>query len=48
MSNWILRATENDLTPVYEQMHKELLRREVLHADETIAGAPRTGEGTAE
>ncbi len=35
MSNWILRATENDLTPVYEQMHKELLRREVLHADET-------------
>ncbi len=35
MSNWILRATENYLTPVYEQMHKELLRREVLHADET-------------
>ena len=35
MSNWILRATENYLAPVYEQMHKELLRREVLHADET-------------
>ena len=35
MSNWILRATEDYLTPVYEQMHKELLSRDVLHADET-------------
>lgn len=35
MSNWILKATEDYLTPVYEQLHKELLKREVLHADET-------------
>lgn len=35
MSNWILRAAEDYLTPVYEQLHKELLRRDVLHADET-------------
>ena len=35
MSNWILRATEDYLTPVYEQLHKELLKRDVLHADET-------------
>ena len=35
MSNWILRATEDYLMPVYEQMHKELLSRDVLHADET-------------
>jgi len=35
MSNWILKATEDYLTPVYEQLHKELLTREVLHADET-------------
>ena len=35
MSNWILRATEDYLTPVYEQPHKELLKRDVLHADET-------------
>ena len=35
MSNWILKATENYLTPVYEQLHKELLMRDVLHADET-------------
>ena len=35
MSNWILRATEDYLTPVYKQLHKELLKRDVLHADET-------------
>ena len=35
MSNWILRATEDYLKPVYEQLHKELLMRDVLHADET-------------
>ena len=35
MSNWILRASEDYLTPVYEQLHRELLARDVLHADET-------------
>lgn len=35
MSNWILKATEDYLTPVYEQLHREFLKREVLHADET-------------
>ena len=35
MSNWILRATEEYLTPVYKQLHRELLNRDVLHADET-------------
>ena len=35
MSNWILKATEDYLTPVYEHLHKELLKRDVLHADET-------------
>jgi len=35
MSNWVLRAAEDYLTPVYEQLHTELLKREVLHADET-------------
>ena len=35
MSNWILKATEDYLTPVYNHLHKELLSREVLHADET-------------
>ena len=35
MSNWILKATEDYPAPVYEQLHKELLKRDVLHADET-------------
>ncbi len=35
MSNWILRAAEDYLAPVYEYLHRELLKREVLHADET-------------
>jgi len=35
MSNWILKATEDYLAPVYEQLHKELLARDILHADET-------------
>ena len=34
-SNWMLRATEDYLAPVYKQLHKELLARDVLHADET-------------
>ena len=36
MSNWILKATEDYLTPVYEQLRKQLLKRDVLHADETM------------
>lgn len=35
MSNWILRATEDYLTPIYDRLHEELRKREVLHADET-------------
>lgn len=35
MSNWVLKASADYLKPVYEQLHKELLTHEVLHADET-------------
>ncbi len=35
MSNWFVWSAKHLLTPVYEQLHKELLKREVLHADET-------------
>ena len=35
MSNWLLWAAKHLLTPVYERLHQELLKREVLHADET-------------
>lgn len=35
MSNWVLRAVEDHLLPVYEELHRQLVKREVLHADET-------------
>lgn len=35
MSNWILRCAKDWLKPVYDELHRQLLQREVLHADET-------------
>ena len=36
MSNWLIRATEDWLLPIYKQLHIELLKRDVLHADESV------------
>jgi transposase len=35
MSNWLIRATEDWLKPVYDALHELLCLRKVLHADET-------------
>ncbi len=35
MSNWVLYAAEHILTPVYDELHRQLVKRKVLHADET-------------
>ena len=35
MSNWLLKATALWLKPVYERMKAELLKQDILHADET-------------
>jgi len=35
MSNWLLKASVLWLQPVYERMKAELLKQEILHADET-------------
>ena len=35
MSNWLLKATENWLEPIYNDLHHLLIQQEVLHADET-------------
>ena len=35
MSNWVLRAAQDHLLSVYEELHRQLVKREVLHADET-------------
>ena len=35
MSNWILRAADDWLKPIYDELHRQLLQHQVLHADET-------------
>ena len=36
MSNWLIKASENWLEPIYTQMKRRLCEHEVLHADETV------------
>jgi len=36
MSNWLIKACEDWLEPIYEEMKRELCDHEVLHADETV------------
>ena len=35
MANWLLKASEKWLRPVYDVLHEQLCREPVLHADET-------------
>lgn len=35
MSNWLIKATEDWLKPIYDRMHELLCASEVAHADET-------------
>lgn len=35
MSNWLIKASEDWLEPIYEEMKRRLCEHEVLHADET-------------
>lgn len=35
LANWCIIAAEKYLFPVYDFIHKELIKREVIHADET-------------
>ena len=35
MSNWLLRASELWLEPIWNLMHLELLKEDIAHADET-------------
>ena len=50
MANWLLKASEKWLRPVYDAPHKRLCREPVLHADETTLqvlkepGRPSTGK----
>lgn len=35
MANWVIRCSEDWLTPIYNRIHKEILKSTVLHMDET-------------
>ncbi len=35
MSNWIMHAADNWLQPIYNAMKSELLKQDIIHADET-------------
>lgn len=36
LANWMIKSSEHHLKPLYDLMHKELVKRSVLHADETV------------
>lgn len=36
MANWMIKASKDWLKPLYKEMHAELKKKEVLHADETM------------
>ena len=48
ISNWILRAAEDWLKPIYDALHRELLKQQVLHADETTLQVLREPGKTAQ
>jgi len=35
MANWVVYAAEKWLEPLYDRLHREILKRDILHADET-------------
>ena len=48
LANWLLRASDTWLRPLYERMHAHLLNQEVLHADETVVQVLREDGRAAE
>ncbi len=47
MANWVVQGTDRWLSPLYERMHELLLRRDILHADETELQVLREPERSA-
>ena len=48
MANWIIYVAENYFYPIYERLHEELLKRDLVHADETTCQVLREKGRTAE
>lgn len=36
LANWMIKASSAWLKPLYRAMHRELLKKDILHADETV------------
>ena len=36
LANWCIIASRDHLYPIYERLHSELIRRDIIHADETL------------
>ena len=48
MANWIIYVAENYFYLIYERLHEELLKRDLVHADETTCQVLREKGRTAE
>ncbi len=48
MSNWLLTCSERYLRPVYEELHRQLLKADILHADETPVQVLHEGDRKAQ
>ena len=48
MANWIIYTAENYFYLIYDRLHEELLKRDLVHADETICQVLREKGRTAE
>jgi transposase len=36
LANWMIKASASWLKPLYEAMHQELVKKDIIHADETV------------
>lgn len=48
LANWCIISAEKYLVPIYDRIHEELLKREVIHADETTCQVLREDGRTAQ
>lgn len=48
MANWLMAGSERWLTPLYDYMHAELLKRDIVQADETTLQVLREPERAAQ
>jgi len=48
MANWVVKSSESWLSPVYARMREHLLKRDILHADETVVQVLREEGRSAE